>query len=72
MVAMMTVDEIIDQLGGTGETARKLNVSSSRVSNWRKVGRFPDSVDIHSRLTRVCAPLGIELDVALFGWKEAV
>jgi len=49
------VDCLVDELGGTCEVARMLDVVPSAVSNWRRAGRFP---------ARTYVPLATRLKVA--------
>lgn len=66
LIAMMTVDEIVDALGGTSAVADKLGMSRTRVSNWRSFGRFPDSLTLYRQISDMCAANNIELDARLF------
>lgn len=40
MRKLQTVDDVIDELGGTVETSRKARVSPSQVSGWRSAKRL--------------------------------
>lgn len=61
---MMTVTELTDKFGGTGETAKIFGVKSSAVSNWRTWNRFPPR--LHLRVLREAEGRGIELPADFF------
>lgn len=54
-----TVNELIDELGGTTAVAKLFGVGSSAVSNWRKAERFPAGV--HYLISRLATERGIKL-----------
>ena len=55
---MMTVDDLVEALGGTGATAVLLGLSAPAVSNWRAAGAVPPKH--HYRLYRLCQERGID------------
>ncbi len=60
----MTVNEIIDALGGTTATAHIFSVLPSAVSNWRKFNAFP--ARLHYRLSKEAKERGLIIDDAVF------
>ncbi len=50
----MNVSQLIFELGGTGSVAKKLQIQSSTISNWKKNNKIPDaySVKIYSLLSQ--------------------
>lgn len=62
-MAMMTVDDVIDALGGTLAVAELFGVGRTAVVNWRTFGKFP--ARLHYRLAKVCAERGVALDERL-------
>ena len=66
-----SVDEVVEALGGTAATARLLESSQSRVSNWRSMGRFPDSASVLIKIRDACGQIGKTVDETLFGDRAA-
>lgn len=63
---LVTVDELLDALGGTGAVADLLGIGASTVSNWRAAGEIP--VGWHMRLYAECINRQLDVDTkALFG-----
>jgi hypothetical protein len=59
-----TVDELIDELGGTGKAAAHLGVTAGAVSHWRTRGRVPGSW--HKLLRREFLDRHIIIDDSVF------
>ena len=49
----VTVAEFIEALGGTSFVAAEIGTVPSAVSNWKTLGRLPDSARIHRELARL-------------------
>ena len=60
----MTVNEVIDALGGNVALGRMVGVRSSAVSNWRRFGCFPPR--LYLRLAEAGRARGVEIDPTLF------
>jgi hypothetical protein len=54
MHLLITVDEVIEELGGNAAAAKLLGVGYSSITNWRMFDRFPAStyVQIQTELNR--------------------
>lgn len=59
----MTVDAIIDELGGTGAVADLLGVSASTVSSWRSRGSIPSEHWLSLARHSVAEGKGISLEL---------
>jgi len=64
IICAMTVNELIDEFGGTTATARLFGVLPSAVSNWRKFGSFPGR--LHFRILREAEQRGIKITDQIF------
>jgi hypothetical protein len=53
----LSIDELIDLLGGTSEVARQLGLASPSVSGWRKDNSVPARQ--HARLLALCVQVGV-------------
>lgn len=58
----LTVNEVIDALGGTAKAAELFDVTPPAVSNWRAEGKFPER--LHYRVFKECKARGIQYDPA--------
>lgn len=59
----MTVDDVVEALGGTFKVAARFGLVPSAVSNWRRENRFP--ARLHRRLIKICEAEGVALDERL-------
>lgn len=68
MRELQTVDEVIDQLGGTAATARLTARKDQHVSNWRAAKRLP--ADTFLILRAALAERGLTAPARLWGIRE--
>lgn len=66
MKTLMTVDEVVNALGGNRPVAELLGRGSSAVSNWRKAGRFADRASDRAKIQAALAEKGMEANESLF------
>lgn len=60
----MTVNDLIERLGGNASVANIAGVGSSAVSNWRRLGCLPPR--LYLKIADACAREGFEAPRALF------
>lgn len=58
IVAMMTVSDIVQELGGNAATAALFGVGVTAVSNWKAANAFPERH--HFRIWRLCQERGLD------------
>ena len=64
---LTSVDDVIEELGGTASVASLASVGASAVSNWRERRRIPQSCFFLVR--DALAAKGKEADPSIFGFK---
>ena len=60
----MTVNDVVEQFGGTAKMAEIFGVLPSAVSNWKAANRIPPR--LHYRLSRLVQERGIVIDESIF------
>lgn len=66
---IVSVDEVIEELGGNSEVAALTGVRSPAVSNWRSRGRIP--AELFLIFSEALKGKGKEADPSLFGMTRA-
>lgn len=67
---IVSVEQLVDALGGTSAAAELMAVDKRVVSNWKARGRVP--AEYFLSLIGALANLGEEADPAIFGMKASV
>lgn len=65
---LITVDSVLDALGGTSAVAKLTQRRASAVSNWRSVGTIPPK--LYWKIMRPLEMIGLSASPKVFGMSE--
>lgn len=66
---VLTVDQLVEQLGGTIKAAEELGTYAQQVTHWKKKGRIP--AHLYLAHNRALSRLGVDAPVTIWGFRGA-
>lgn len=66
-----TVAGVVEKLGGNQATMNLFGVAASTVSNWKKRGSFPGTIDFFTKMNGEASAKGFAVARSLFGKRAA-